>query len=85
MQALESLGKDPLVIGAIPPTPRIVDQYYNASNGKGDSGEIDARGPWTEGLEYIDAPALQEFQVVKATPKEGRTTLDRATTKGNGK
>ena len=40
MQALESLGKDPLVIGAIDPTPGIVDQYYNTSTGTGDDGEI---------------------------------------------
>src|SRR6186997_2785162 len=31
MQALDSLGKDPLVIGRISPTPEIVAQYYNPS------------------------------------------------------
>src|ERR1700734_877231 len=41
MQALESLDKDPLSIGKIPPTPGIVDQYYNDSTGEGDDGEID--------------------------------------------
>src|SRR5687768_1002261 len=46
MQALESLDKHPLSIGAIPPTPGIVDQYYNDSTGEGDYGEIDAEGPW---------------------------------------
>src|ERR1700734_1443571 len=41
MQALESLGKPALEIGMIPPTPGIVDQYYNDSTGEGDDGEID--------------------------------------------
>ena len=29
MIALESLGKDPLSIGQIPPTPGVVDQFFN--------------------------------------------------------
>jgi Mn-containing catalase len=49
MAALESLGKDPLQIGEIPPTPDIVNQYFNDSTGTGDEGESDARGPWNEG------------------------------------
>ena len=76
MKALESLVKHPLSIGSIPPSPVIVDQFYNTSTGEGDHGEIDATGPWNEELEEIESPALQEFQVIKATPKEGRTTLD---------
>ena len=78
MQALESLGKHPLSIGAIPPTPGIVDQYYNDSTGEGDDGEIDAEGPWNTAPEItvVDAPALTGFQVIKATPKVGKTTLD---------
>lgn len=82
MQALESLGKDPLVIGAIPPTPGIVDQYYNDSTGKGDNGEIDATGAWNTDIEVIESPALQGFQVTKATPKSGKTTHD---AKGTGR
>jgi Mn-containing catalase len=76
MQALESLGKHPLSIGKISPTPGIVDQYYNDSTGSGDDGEIDAMGPWNKDIEVVDSPAWQEFQVLKATPKEGRTTLE---------
>ena len=49
MAALESMGKDPLVIGQIAPTPGIVEQFYNDSTGQGDNGDIDARGPWNEG------------------------------------
>ena len=78
MQALESLKKDPLTIGMIPPTPGIVDQYYNDSTGTGDDGEVDVKAVWnsSDSIVVVEAPALQEFQVLKATPKSGRTTLD---------
>jgi Mn-containing catalase len=60
--ALESMGKPQFSIGKIPPTPDLVDQYFNDSTGQGDMGEIDARGPWNEGngWEFIEAPALQQ-------------------------
>ncbi|MBA3834199.1 MAG: manganese catalase family protein [Chthoniobacterales bacterium] len=77
MQALDSLGKAPLSIGLIPPTPGIVDQYYNDSTGEGDGGEVDTTGPWNTGIEVVEAPALAEFQVLKATPTTAQTTLDR--------
>src|ERR1700677_4248808 len=78
MQALDSLGKGALSIGIIPPTPDIVDQYYNDSTGQGDQGEVDTTGPWNtqEGISVVEAPALSDFQVLKATPKAGRTTLN---------
>jgi Mn-containing catalase len=58
MAALESMGKDPLEVGLIPPTPEIVDQFFNDSTGTGDEGETDERGPWNEdGFEYVEAPA----------------------------
>lgn len=77
MLALESLGKSPLSIGNIPPTPVIVDQYYNTSTGEGDNGEADiTKAAWNEDLEMVESPALTEFQVVLATPEEGRTTLN---------
>src|SRR5579862_6898248 len=47
--ALESLGKDRFSIGNIPPTPGLVDEYFNDSTGEGDFGETEARGPWNEG------------------------------------
>ncbi len=61
--ALESLGKPIFSIGKLPPTPGVVDQYFNDSTGMGDRGETDARGPWNEGgsWEYIEAPALRPF------------------------
>lgn len=76
MQALDSLGKDPLSVGLIAPTPHVVDQYYNDSTGEGDQGETDTTGPWMEGLQVVESPALRDFQVTQATPKEGRTTAD---------
>jgi Mn-containing catalase len=62
--ALESLGKPTFSIGRIPPTPGIVDQYFNDSTGLGDRGEQDARGPWNQGgsWEYVEAPAFQQFR-----------------------
>jgi Mn-containing catalase len=61
--ALESLGKPPFSIGALPPTPGLVDQYFNDSTGIGDRGEPDARGPWNSGgqWEFVEAPAFQPF------------------------
>ena len=78
MQALDSLGKNSLSIGMIPPTPGIVDQWYNDSTGEGDQGEVDVAAPWNtaEGITIVESPALHEFQVVKATPKQGRTSLE---------
>src|ERR1700731_4513007 len=66
--ALESLGKPAFSIGRIPPTPGLVDQYFNASTGTGDRGETDARGPWNDGgdWEMVTAPAFQEFESEKA-------------------
>jgi Mn-containing catalase len=68
-RALESLGKDPFEIGKIPPTPDVVNQYFNDSTGEDpDQGAIDARGPWNQGGEwkYVEAPA---FKDLRSTPK----------------
>ena len=55
MIALDSMGKDPLSIGAIPPTPGLVNDYFNDSRGEGDY-----RGPWNEGGDwnYIENPGF---------------------------
>jgi Mn-containing catalase len=60
--ALESLGKNPFSIGQIPPTPGLVDEYFNDSTGAGDDGEMDARGPWNEGGDWklVEQPELEE-------------------------
>ncbi len=59
MLSLESMGKDPLSIGEIPPTPGLVDEYYDDSTGDGDAGE-NLRGPWNEGggLRIVEAAAF---------------------------
>ena len=59
--ALESMGKPALSIGRIAPTPGLVEQYLNVSTGSGEHGEIDARGPWNEGGDWVftESPALQ--------------------------
>src|SRR3954464_8757447 len=60
--ALESMGKPRFSIGQIPPTPGLVNEFFNDSTGRGDDGENDARGPWNSGDEWriVEAPALQE-------------------------
>jgi Mn-containing catalase len=60
--ALESLGKDPFSIGNIPPTPGLVDEYFNDSTGLGDEGETDARGPWNTGGKWkiVESPELEQ-------------------------
>jgi Mn-containing catalase len=44
--ALESLEKPPFSIGRLAVTPGIVDEYLNASTGKGAEGDADVKGPW---------------------------------------
>ena len=63
MVALAAMDKDPLKIGLIEPTPKMVDQYFNSSTGEGDTGEKDLLGPWNdnESVERVDAPAFQDF------------------------
>jgi Mn-containing catalase len=63
MIALDSLGKDPLSIGQIPPSPDLVNKYFNDSTGSSD-GDRDFRGPWNEGgdWKYVEAPAFQQLR-----------------------
>jgi Mn-containing catalase len=65
MTALDSMGKDPLSVGLLPPTPGVVDQFYNDSTGEGDHGEKDMRGPWNQGhgVEFVESPIKMEAQV----------------------
>jgi Mn-containing catalase len=65
--ALESMGKPRFSIGRIPPTPGLVDQFFNDSTGTGEDGEIDARGPWNQGedLEMVQSPAFQDFRAAR--------------------
>src|SRR6185437_7656730 len=50
--ALDSLEKPRFSVGQIAPTAGLVNQYFNASTGAGDRGEIDGRGPWNEGGDW---------------------------------
>ena len=61
--ALASMGKDPFTIGQIPPTPGIVDQFFNDSTNDGDAGN-DMRGPWNQGgtWQFVEAPAFRELR-----------------------
>lgn len=61
--ALESMNRPRFMIGRIPPTPGLVDQFVNASTGHGDDGDIDARGPWNQAddVQFVDNPAVHEI------------------------
>jgi Mn-containing catalase len=69
--ALESMGKPPLMVGRIAPTPRLVNQYFNESTGEGQLGEVDARGPWNEGdnWEMVEAKAFMGLEGDGAAPE----------------
>jgi Mn-containing catalase len=77
--ALESLGKPRFSIGRIPPTPGLVDQFFNDSTGAGEDGEIDARGPWNQGedVELVESPA---FQALGSAGDETGSAIDDRTT-----
>src|SRR5438128_1645762 len=74
--ALDSMQKMPFVVGQIPPTPRLVDQYFNDSTGAGEDGEIDTRGPWNQGgsWEFVEAPAFQELRAGNGPVMDDRST-----------
>jgi Mn-containing catalase len=62
--ALESMGTNRFSIGSIPPTPELVNQYFDDSTGIGDRGEPNAKGPWNTGgdWEIVEAPAFKAFK-----------------------
>jgi Mn-containing catalase len=81
--ALESMEKPRFSIGRIAPTPGLVNQFFNDSTGTGDHGEIDTRGPWNEGGDWVftDSPALQDGDaapsiVAESSPPESPEGLD---------
>ena len=78
--ALESLGRPRFQIGRIPPTPGLVDQFFNDSTGAGDDGEIDTRGPWNQGKEwqFVEAPAFADIR--QAAVDGGENRVDGRTT-----
>src|SRR6201996_2475576 len=83
--ALESMGKPAFSIGRIAPTPGLVNQFFNDSTGTGDQGEIDARGPWNQGDDWVftASPALQNADpsgapsiVAESSPPDAPTGFD---------
>jgi len=81
--ALESMGKPAFSIGRVAPTPGLVNQYFNDSTGAGDHGEIDTRGPWNEGGDwvFVESPAIQSGKpasaiVTESSPAESPEGLD---------
>ena len=82
--ALESMNKPRFSIGKIPPTPGLVDQFFNDSTGEGEDGEIDARGPWNQGGDWqlVDAPAFQALGATADDRSEARVD-DRTTSTAN--
>jgi len=81
--ALESMGKPKFSIGRIAPTPGLVNQFFNDSTGTGENGEIDTRGPWNEGADWVftGSPALQTGDgapsiVAESSPVERPEGLD---------
>ena len=79
--ALESMNKPRFMIGRIPPTPGLVDQYFNDSTGEGEDGEIDARGPWNQGedLQLVEAPAFQALGAPQGAEAGSAGVDDRST------
>jgi Mn-containing catalase len=79
--ALESMNKPRFMIGRIPPTPGLVDQFFNTSTGQGEDGEVDARGPWNEGeeLQLVDAPAFQALAATHESSTSDVSVDDRTT------
>jgi Mn-containing catalase len=75
--ALETMNKPRFMIGKIPPTAGLVDQFFNTSTGQGEDGELDARGPWNQGedLQFVEAPAFQALAVAHESGRvDDRTT-----------
>jgi Mn-containing catalase len=78
--ALDSMNRPPFMIGKIPPTAGLVDQFFNTSTGAGEEGEIDARGPWNEGdLQFVEAPAFTALASAGAAAEPSASVDDRTT------
>jgi Mn-containing catalase len=83
--ALESLGINRFSIGAIPPTPELVNQYFDDSTGTGFRGEPNARGPWNTGGDWqiVDAPAFKELASETRGTRQASNGHAAATSKAN--
>lgn len=72
--ALESMQKPAFSIGQIPPTPELVNKFFNDSTGEGEEGDVDSRGPWNQGgdWEFVESPAFEEFRSHGRSLRNGR-------------
>ncbi|MGA7521222.1 MAG: manganese catalase family protein [Acidobacteriaceae bacterium] len=72
--AIESMEKPPFSIGIFQPTPKLVDEFVNASTGEGEEGR-DMEGPWNSGhgLHVVRQKAEGDFglHVEPYDPKPG--------------
>lgn len=68
--ALDSIGIHRFSIGTLPPTPELVNQYFDDSTGIGDRDGPKTRGPWNTSGDWqiVDAPAFKELKLGVATP-----------------
>lgn len=80
MLALDSMGKDPLEVGLMAPTPGVVDKYFNASTGPGQNGDRDVRGPWNEDafFNFVESPMKPPKMEDQVTQKEIEHEVHRA-------
>jgi len=77
--ALESLGRDRFSIGKLPPTPGIVDEYYNDSTDEDGVGV----GSWIgkEGLKVVESPFTfdpKKGEGLSVEPRRDRKTLKKS-------
>jgi Mn-containing catalase len=75
MLALDSMGKPPLTIGLIAPTPGLVDQYLNDSTGDGEHGATDLIGPWNDDKAFrrVESPAFHSDEIEVDGPPTSTT------------
>jgi Mn-containing catalase len=62
--ALDSLVADPFAVGNIPPSPDIVNLYFDDSTGEDEDTEAaDLSGPWNTGdhIQVVQAPAFNGY------------------------
>ena len=74
MLALDGMGKPPLKIGEIAPTPGLVDQFFNDSTGEGENGAVDTKGPWKDkgAFKMVDNPAFHPEKMEVDGEKGGK-------------
>jgi Mn-containing catalase len=73
--ALESMEKPQFSVGTIAPTPKLVDQFFNASTGESQYGEKDFVGLWNDenGLALVESEVKggEGLEVTPYDPKPG--------------